>query len=163
MDVKTKKIFKEYLQRKARFVGRLTKLIAKYMDEELEKMWRENGYNDIRILHLPVLVNVHPDGINVNALAEKARSSKQAISQILKELEEFGYVEMSTDPDDKRVKIVTFSEKGIGFISQMLGCAKELEKRFMKMLGKEKLHQLIELQYELVCNLYPNYDENIKK
>ena len=163
MDARTKKIFKEFQERKSKYVGRMLKLTSRYVEEQVEKMWKERGFEDIRTGHIALIANIHPDGTSVNTLAEKAYTSKQAMSQILKELEEFGYVESTTDPEDKRAKVIKLTEKGIAFIELLLHCGKEIDKRFTKILGKEKMQQFTELQFELVSALYPTYCELMKK
>jgi DNA-binding MarR family transcriptional regulator len=163
MDAPTKKIYKEFMERKSGHIGRLIKLTSRYIEEELERMWKEAGFVDIRTTHLALLANIDPEGINVNTLAEKAFTSKQAMSQILKELEELGYVESLTDPDDKRAKLVRHTPKGITFIGEMIRCIKKIEKHFIKILGKEKMNQLIDIQQELITQLYPNSPNIIRK
>jgi DNA-binding MarR family transcriptional regulator len=159
MNGKNRKIFKKFENRKEKYIGRLSALLWKHHYASLEKMWQEKGFGDIRNGHLPLIFNIDPEGISVNILAEKALITKQAISQILKEVEELGYVESQPDEKDKRAKVVKLTQRGIDFIATMLECARVLEKNYIKIIGEEKLQQLTELQYELVKGLYPQLYE----
>jgi len=155
MDAKTKKLMKEFESKRIKNCGKLSGMIQKYIYAHIEKVWQESGFTDIRIGHLPLLSNINQAGVSVNSLAEMAYISKQAISQILKELEEMGYVESITNENDKRVRIVKLTDRGVCFIAKLFECIKNIEKQFASIIGKEKLNQLIEIQYELVCGLYP--------
>ena len=137
MDAKTKKIMKEFEQKRKKYVGKLSAMIHKYIYEQIEKVWQVNGFDDIRVGHLPLLTNIHPDGVSVNSLAEKAYITKQAISQILKELEESGYVETNADANDKRVKIVKLTGRGVAFISKLLECSKNIDNQFASIITRE--------------------------
>lgn len=45
-------------------------------------------------------------------MAEQAGVSQQAISLLIKELSELGYVERGPDPTDRRAQVVRWSHKG---------------------------------------------------
>lgn len=45
-------------------------------------------------------------------LARRARITKQSMGELVRELEDLGYVERRVDPGDGRARIITFSERG---------------------------------------------------
>jgi len=60
---------------------------------------------------LRVLLN-HEGGIRQKQLTEALRVNPSTISEFVNKLEDSGYIERSTDPDDKRATRITLTEKG---------------------------------------------------
>ena len=60
------------------------------------------GYDDFKMSYMPLLMNIHPEGITNNELAKKANVTKQAMSKVVKELVQSGYIKTETDGSDKR-------------------------------------------------------------
>jgi DNA-binding MarR family transcriptional regulator len=53
-----------------------------------------------------------PDGVRPGVLAERAGMSKQAMNQLLRSLEGYGYVERTDAPDEGRAGTVHFTKRG---------------------------------------------------
>jgi DNA-binding MarR family transcriptional regulator len=71
------------------------------------------GYGDIREGYGCVFGFIDIDaGSRVTELADRSGLTKQAVSEVIPELEELGYVTREPDPGDKRAKIVKLTPKG---------------------------------------------------
>ena len=68
--------------------------------------------HELRPTHNHVLRNLDADGTRASVLAERAGLSRQAITQIVDELEAAGVVEREADPDDGRAKLVRYTAEG---------------------------------------------------
>ena len=80
---------------------------------DLLKHWHESGHESLTLSHfLNVLRFVSIDGVRPARMAEQAGVSQQAISLLIKELSELGYVERGPDPTDRRAQVVRWSRKG---------------------------------------------------
>src|SRR5918997_2558089 len=67
---------------------------------------------DVRRAHGPVFEMLDPGGSRVADLARRARMSRQAMGELVDDLERLGYVERRPDPRDGRAKLVMLTEKG---------------------------------------------------
>src|SRR3569832_2468376 len=70
------------------------------------------GFEELREPHMAVLRFPGPDGVRPSVLAERVGMSKQAMNQLLRSLEGFGYIARSDAPDEGRARIIRFTERG---------------------------------------------------
>ena len=96
-------------------LGNWVKLISvlkhQFNEWAMAKLARE-GFADFKMVYMPVLMNITPEGINNNELASHARVTKQAMSKVAKELQNLGYIKAKTDPRDKRSTIIMLTDRG---------------------------------------------------
>lgn len=77
----------------------------------LARFHRE-GLTDLRDAHGSVFVFLPPEGARLTDLAQRARITKQSMGELVRELEELGYVERQVDPADARARIITLTDRG---------------------------------------------------
>src|SRR6266511_3232449 len=80
--------------------------------DELHRRLGDEGYPDIRPGHGCVFRFIEPGGSRLTQIAERAGMTKQAVGEVVADLERLGYVERVPDPDDRRAKIIRLSERG---------------------------------------------------
>ena len=73
---------------------------------------------------------------------------KQSINKGIKQLSESGYLLMTVDPKDKRVRFCELTPAGKKFAQEKLKSLFEIEDKTAKKLGKEKMKQLTALNEE---------------
>jgi DNA-binding MarR family transcriptional regulator len=73
----------------------------------------ECGFRDMTPAFASLVPLLDEVGERPTVLARRAGITKQAISQLVHELEVRGYVEQIADPTDTRAKIVRLSERGV--------------------------------------------------
>ncbi len=83
-------------------------------------------------------------------LAQINGLTKQAMSQIVAEIEQHGYVAKKDDPDDGRARKIMLTAKGKKLIQDSMEAYDELEAEYEGLIGREKLDQLIAIVSELV-------------
>jgi len=83
-------------------------------------------------------------GARPTELARRAGITKQAISQLVRELARRGYVEQVADPTDTRAKIVRLTERGVALRAACFEVRKELDALGVRALGAERLARLRE-------------------
>jgi DNA-binding MarR family transcriptional regulator len=109
----------------------------------------ERGYKGFKMTYMPVIMNIDFEGTNNNELARRAQVTKQAMSKVVKELQQLGYITSKTDPEDKRSTIFMLTSKGKGFIQGARNNVAELMEEYRGVLGKknfdETLHNLLTL------------------
>lgn len=71
--------------------------------------------------------------------------TKQAVQQLIVDLENSGILERVPDPDDGRGKIVRFTEAGLSAHRASTKVKRQIEDRFRKKLGKEDFDRLYDI------------------
>lgn len=102
----------------------------------------EHGFEDFRLADTAVLRYMDPEGSRITTIAERARMTKQAISQLVQRLEKRGYVVRESDPDDGRAKLVQLSDRGRSVIEAAQETYRELESDWKACVGEEDLAQV---------------------
>lgn len=73
---------------------------------------------------------------------------KQTVHGILLDLDKKGYLIMTENAENKRERLVSFTESGSEFASSILKQLHQMEERVMEKLGEEKRDRLIECNTE---------------
>jgi DNA-binding MarR family transcriptional regulator len=81
-------------------------------------------------------------GARATALAQQAGVTKQAMSQLVRELENRGYVEQARDPIDTRAKIVRLTRRGVALREACLKVRGEIHALAADALGESRLARL---------------------
>lgn len=108
-------------------------------------------FPDLHAAHLIVLqvIDHPPVGTRLTALAERARTTKQAMGQLVDALERGGYVERVPDPADRRAKRVRLTPRGWAVHERGGQVAAALQADWSDALGPGKLAHLLALLGEL--------------
>jgi DNA-binding MarR family transcriptional regulator len=85
-----------------------------------------------------VLAYVDRDGTRASVLADRARLSRQAITQLTDELEERGVVLRLPDPADGRAKIIRYTPEAVKIFDASRRTIAALERRWASELGPRK-------------------------
>lgn len=103
-----------------------------YVGRKLEK------YNIGKGQHIILLTLYRNGGINQEMLSDHLRLDKGSIAKSIKKLEDEGYVERSTDAEDKRAYKVYLTQKGIGMIPKVREAIRGWEELIAEELSKEE-------------------------
>jgi DNA-binding MarR family transcriptional regulator len=96
----------------------------------------------LRAAHTALFPHLNAEGVRGADLAKKLGVTKQAVSQLVTELEEWGVVEQIPDPQDGRAKLVRFTKKGEQALLQGLAVLGELEAELSDKIGKRRMQEL---------------------
>lgn len=98
----------------------------------------------------PVFIHLPADGCRLTDLAKMANMSKQAMSEIVEEMLELGYLARFPDPNDRRAKIIVRAEKGLAAHQVAMNAFGAVDKNLEELLGPDRLNRL---RRELGCAL----------
>lgn len=87
-------------------------LAERHLTDALQEHLVEAGFSDHRVAHHHVMAHITHDGLRLTDLADKAGITKQAMSELVTDLERLGYLQRSSDPRDGRAKMIGFTDKG---------------------------------------------------
>ena len=107
------------------------------------------GHSGLQPAHQAVLTHLRVSGARLTELARRASMSKQAMGQLVDEVERLGYVERISDPADGRAKIVRFTRAGLELIKDGTDIAAAIQREYAKLIGKKKLDLLRGILEEL--------------
>ena len=101
-----------------------------------------NGFGDIRPAHSAVFGNVPAEGIRLSDLAARAGMTKQAMSELVADLEGLGYLGRRPDPSDGRSKLIEFSARGWESVHLALATFDALELELAERVGTRRITEL---------------------
>jgi DNA-binding MarR family transcriptional regulator len=100
------------------------------------------GFTDMTPAFASLIPLLDATGARPTVLAQRAGITKQAISQLVRELESRGYVENVADPTDTRAKIVRLTRRGIALRAACAEARQGLQAAAIETLGKTRLTRL---------------------
>ncbi len=159
MDKELKKRLEEFKVHRNRIMGRLLSRAFRIVVDVSSQKLTESGYESYRLGHLVLMVHIDLEGSTINELAAVLGITKQAVSKIVKELQEQGYVETEKHPDDARSVLVKITNKGARFTLEWQSCTKVVDKKFEEILGAERL----ELLKDILLDLADYHENKIKE
>lgn len=116
----------------------LLALAERHLAEGLQAHLVAAGFDDHRLVHHNVMAHVTFEGIRLTELAERAGITKQAMSELVLDLEQLGYLVRTADPHDGRAKLIGFTDKGRAAVREAMRAFAEMESA----LGERSLRSL---------------------
>lgn len=133
-------------------IGRLFQRAARAYSELALQKAATFGYEGMTLFHTALISNLDEDGTRITTLAHRAGISKQAMGQLVKELEAKGYIERKPDLEDKRATLVVFTEQGWQLLQDVYQVKLEIEAEYTAVLGEENMAMLWQLLNSLLEN-----------
>lgn len=129
-------------ERRERHIGRLLLQAHRaFSDRAVEKL-QSRGYSRVTLAHIALLPHIDVEGTRITTLAERGGMTKQGMGQLVRSLEDLGYLERVPDPADGRATLVRFTTSGERFLRDALAVTGELEDEFAATLGDDRLRAL---------------------
>ncbi len=102
----------------------------------------EMGYHDFKIGHIMVMMNLKEEGITAAEISKKVYVSKQAISKLVHELAEKGFLMNLKHPEDLRATLIQTTVAGEQFLAALNDCRMKVDKELSQVIGTDKLDQI---------------------
>src|SRR6516162_2053977 len=123
-------------------IGALLRVPAQAIHRRIVAELNAAGFDDLRVPHMAVLQFPGPDGVRPGTLAERAGASKQAINQILRSLEDLGYLVRADVPGEGRARIVRFTRRGRAAYTEIHDILRDIEGEWRAGLGAAEFARL---------------------
>jgi len=123
-------------------IGALLRVPAQAIHRRLVSELNAAGFGELRVPHMAVLQYPGPDGVRPGTLAERAGMSKQAMNQLLRSLEDLGYITRSNAPDSGRARIIRFTKRGRAAYAKIHDILRDIEHQWSVELGARDFAQL---------------------
>jgi DNA-binding MarR family transcriptional regulator len=117
-------------------------LADRHLASALQEHLVAAGFVDHRLVHHTVMAHVTFEGTRLTELAERAGVTKQAMSELVRDLIDLGYLRTKADPTDGRAKLITFTKKGERAVTAAMKAFKEIDRSLAKNITAAKLADL---------------------
>ena len=133
-----------------RNIGVLLQQLARDFERRTRTALQARGHTELLPSHQVVFASLGRSGARLTALAHQAGMTKQAMGQIVDDLEQLGYVERTPDPADGRAKIVRFTPAGLDIVCDAAEVLDGIWSEYSALLGSQELDQLQETLHKLL-------------
>jgi DNA-binding MarR family transcriptional regulator len=123
-------------------LGALLPRLSDYVRQRLMALTMELGHPGLKLSFSQVLTQIPPRGGRMQQMAHNQGVSKQAINAVATELEQLGYIQRHSDPNDARQVLLHFTTAGHQLIADSVTAIDALESEFQQVIGARKLNHL---------------------
>lgn len=142
----------DLLEMRQQNIGRLFQRAARAYSELALTKLQALGYDGLTLFHTALISNLDADGTRISVLAERAGISKQAMGQLVQELEQRTFILRVADPTDKRATLIHFTKAGYQFLKDAYQVKLEIEAEYAQQLGEEAFKHLRGLLQQLIAD-----------
>jgi DNA-binding MarR family transcriptional regulator len=125
-------------------IGQLVRDALGALEGRLLEKLRDSGVEGLRPTHNAVLRFLDEGGTRASELARRSGLTRQALTQIVDDLEDLGFVTRRDDPGDRRAKLVVYTDRGHKAFVVSRGIIAGLERDAERRLGRRRYAQLRE-------------------
>jgi DNA-binding MarR family transcriptional regulator len=94
------------------------------------------GFADLQPAHLIVFQHPGPDGLSPSQLARSANVTKQAMNNLLSQLERAGYLTRTTNAGNRRERVIELTARGHAVLGAIRTAVRKVELQWQNDLGK---------------------------
>jgi DNA-binding MarR family transcriptional regulator len=123
-------------------VGALLRFAVDEVRNRIYDGVRDAGFHDVRPAQVTLFRWPGPDGRRPSELARDTQISKQHVNDLLRGLEDAGYLRLERDPVDSRARIIRVTRKGRRLHETAIRMHAELEEEWAAAVGKRRYEQL---------------------
>lgn len=124
------------------WIGALLRLVWQHVRRQIAAAVREAGFEDVSQAHVSLFRYPGLDGSRPTDLAEELQISKQAVNDLLRDLERRGYIRREIDAGDRRSRLIRLTPRGVELEGAILNAARDAEVSLEGQLGPAKLGSL---------------------
>lgn len=136
-------------------IGALVSIIDHELRRRVTAALQTQGFVDYRSTYHEIFMLLRADGSRITELAERAQITRQAMSELIAELERRGYVERQPDPTDRRAVLVRRTERGwqVNVIAREVVQAAQQD--WMAQVGEREYDDLLTALRQIVALIAP--------
>jgi DNA-binding MarR family transcriptional regulator len=120
-------------------IGALLRLAWNSFRRRMFEAVRAAGYDDLQPVHVSLFRYPTIAGRRPGQLAEEAGLSKQAINDLLRQLEAMGYITLDPDPTDRRARRIVLTQRGSEVMECVRTAAALIAEDWARAVGGERL------------------------
>jgi len=132
----------EFRARREKILLRQLVRLFRLMNDETVARMQARGFSGMQPSYPRLLGNLDTEGTRISGLSRRMGISRQAVAQLVKEIEAAGFVERRPDPQDGRGVIVAFTPKGREGLATAVEVMGEIETEYAEVIGDAGLDEL---------------------
>ena len=149
-------LFQEVLRRQPQSWSRTILFLKRDLDRWIATEFIDKQYPRFGINCLPLMgVIAGNDGMISIELAKQAGITRQAMSQIMAEMKQWGYVETRPSPTDARRELISLTDKGKKVVVDFARCMDTLTTRYGSLIGEKQFNQAASTLARLPAEMPP--------
>lgn len=133
------------LQTNDMLIGALLRVPSQAIHRRIIDELNAAGFHELRLPHIAVMQFPGPEGVRPGVLAERAGISKQAMNQLLRSLEDSGYLVRGDAPVEGRMRIVRLTKRGHTAFARIYDILHAIEQEWIAELGDRNFTKLKKL------------------
>lgn len=122
-------------------------------EQAIERAQAVTGDDRLSQAHTSLFPHISSEGIRLTTLAERLGISKQAVGQLVDDLEDMALVERVPDPSDGRAKLIRWTPGGREGLDAGLALLGELQAELAEVVGSDALQQAHQVLLRLLDHL----------
>ncbi len=115
-----------------------------WFDEQLRSRLADRGWGAVSRSQSLVLTHIANGVSRASRIAENLGVTRQAMSQLLSDMESRGLIELQPDPYDRRAQLVQFAPGGAAIREDAQQTLRDLERDMEAALGADRMRDLRE-------------------
>ncbi len=119
-------------------VGALLRLAWQTVRERIYRGVSGDGYDDLNRSHVALFRYEGLDHKRPTQLADQMQITKQSINDLLRHLEDRGYIELKPDPGDRRARLIVLTARGRQFETAVRSHAQATESELASLVGRRR-------------------------
>src|SRR4051812_1920495 len=123
-------------------IGGLLRLALREIRQRIHEGVVAAGFEDVRPPHTTLFRWPGPDGRRPTEVAADLQISKQRVNDLLRDLEERGYLQLDADPSDSRARIIRLTPRGRRLHDAAITAHAETEDEWARVLGPARYDEL---------------------
>ena len=136
-------------QRKYKNTGAYLRELYDSLVANLHQHLADEGYGEISPSHGLVFQYLQEGGSRITTLAARAGMTKQSMSALVYQLEDYGYLKRKPDPEDARAVLFYLTAKGQDLRTKAQGLNYQFEQKWEQTLGREQYKKFREMIQKL--------------
>lgn len=129
-------------------MGALLRAAWKGVRDHIYEAVKAAGYVDVTSTHVSLFRHPTLDGMRPTDLADEMQLSKQAVNDLLRDLERQGYIRRDVDPADRRSRLIRLTAKGMKLEDTVRLAARDAERQLERELGRDRFRSFREAMVE---------------
>ena len=119
-------------------IGMIAQQLQRAFEAECFARLVTAGFTGLRMRHGILLGSLGPDGSRITTLAAELGMTKQAMGELIDDLESNGYLERTSDPSDRRARIIRYTDKGHRALAMAGEIMPAIEQEYAEMVGESR-------------------------
>jgi DNA-binding MarR family transcriptional regulator len=125
------------------------------MNAEMTRRVQARGWSDFKPSFTTVLSHLDSEGTTISTLAKRIGTTRQAVSQLTRAIEEVGLLERVPHPTDGRSVTVRHTDAGRRILLDAIDVMTEIENEYALALGARRATDLKRLLRALLAEIDP--------